>query len=252
MPIAVAPRFVSSSSSALLTRRSSSSQRVGEGGEFAAQRHGNGVLELRASHRQDVAELRALLVEGVGQLVDGLAQAVDLAPQGDAERGRVGIVGGLGAVDVVVGVDNVVTPLVLPQDLQREVRDDLVRVHVHGGAGAALELIDRELVHAAAVFDNLVAGGNDRLCLDGLHRLELHVRHGTGLLHLGEGADQLRRLVDGAARDLVVLDSSQCVDAPVRVIGYFARAEQILFGAGQRRSFRRSSRRRFPGDPPPS
>ena len=220
-------------------------------GELAAQRHGNGVLQLGASHRQDVAELGALLVEGVRQLVEGLAQTFDLAPQGDAERGRVGVVRGLGTVDVIVGVDNVVVALLLPQDLQREVRDDLVRVHVHGSTCAALELIDRELVHAAAVFDNLVAGGNDRLCLDGLHRLELHVRHGARLLHLRERADEFGCFINGATRDLIVLDCSQRVDAPVRVLGYFAGAEQIFFGAGHHRSFHEFAPRSVPGDAPP-
>ena len=95
----------------------------------------------------------------------------------------------LGTVDVIVGVDDVVVALLLPQDLQRQVRDDLVRVHVDGGSGASLELVDGELVHAAPVFDDLVAGGNDGLSLHGLHSLELHVRHGASLLHLREGAD---------------------------------------------------------------
>ena len=67
-------------------------QRVRERRELSAQRHRDGVLELRASHRQDVTELRAFLIKSVGKLVDGLAQAIHLAPQGDAKGRRVGIV----------------------------------------------------------------------------------------------------------------------------------------------------------------
>ena len=226
-------------------------QRVREGGKLAAKRHRDGVLQLRAAHRENVAELGDLLVEGVGELVDGLAQAVDLAPQGDTEGRRVRVVRGLGTVDVIVGVDDVVAALLLPQDLEREVRNDLVRVHVNGSAGTALELVDGELVHAAAVLDDLVASGDDRLSLGGLHRLELHVRHGAGLLHLRERTDELRRFVDGATRDLIVLDCSQRVDAPVRVLGYFAGAEQIFFGAGQRCSFRLFASRFIPAGAPP-
>ena len=226
-------------------------QRVRESGELAAERHRDGVLQLRAAHRQNVAELGALLVEGVGKLVDGLAQAVNLAPQGDAEGSRVCVVRRLGAVDVIVGVDDVVAALLLPQDLERQVRDDLVRIHVDGGAGTALELVNGELVHAAAVLDDLVAGGDDRLSLGGLHRLELHVRHGAGLLHLRERTDELRCFIDGATRDLIVLDCSQRMNAPVRVLGYFAGAEQIFFGAGQRCSFRLFASRFIPAGAPP-
>ena len=136
-----------------------------EGREFAAQRHRDGVLQLRAPHRQDVAELGALLIESIGQLIDGLAQAIHLTPQRNTEGRRVSIVRRLRAVDVVIGVDDVVAALVLTEDLQGQVRDDLIRVHVDGGASTALELVDGELVHAAAVFDNLVARGDDRLGL---------------------------------------------------------------------------------------
>ena len=226
-------------------------QRVREGGKLAAKRHRDGVLQLRAAHRENVAELGALLVEGVGELVDGLAQAVDLAPQGDTEGRRVRVVRGLGTVDVIVGVDDVVAALLLPQDLEREVRNDLVRVHVDGSAGTALELVDGELVHAAAVLNDLVAGCDDRLGLRRLHGLELHIRHGAGLLHLRESTDQLGRFIDRATRDLIVLDCSQRVDAPVRVLGYFAGAEQIFFGAGQRCSFRLFAGRFVPAGAPP-
>ena len=101
------------------------------------------------------------------------------------------------------------------------------------------------------VFDDLVARGDNRLGLGRLHRLELHVRHRARLLHLGESADQLGRLIDRAPRDLIVLDGAQRMNAPVRVVGYFAGAKQIFFGACQRCSFRLSSGRFLPADAPP-
>ena len=198
-----------------------------------------------------MAELSTLLIEGVGELVDRLAQAVHLAPQGDTERRRVRVVRRLGAVDVIVGVDDVVAALLLPQDLECQVRDDLVRIHVDGGTGTALELVDGELVHAAAVFDDLVARSDDGFGLGRLHRLELHVRHGARLLHLRKRADEFGGFIDGATRDLIVLDSSQRMNAPVRVLGYFAGAEQIFFGAGQRCSFRLFAGRFIPAGAPP-
>ena len=89
-----------------------------EGREFAAQRHRDGVLQLRAPHRQDVAELSTLLIESIGQLIDGLAQAIHLTPQRNTEGRRVSVVRRLRAVDVVIGVDDVVAALVLTEDLQ--------------------------------------------------------------------------------------------------------------------------------------
>ena len=62
---------------------------------------------------------------------------------------------------------------------------------------------------------------------------------------------QLGRFIDRAPRDLIVLDCSQRVDAPVRVLGYFAGAEQIFFGAGQRCSFRLFAGRVIPAGAPP-
>ena len=226
-------------------------QGVPEGSELAAQGHGDRVLELRAPHRQHVAELASLLVKRVRQLIQRLAQAVDFAPQRDAKGRRVGVVRGLRTVHVIVRIDDVVASLVLPQDLQRQIRDHLVGVHVHRGPGAPLELVDGELVHALAALDDLVAGGNDRLRLGGLHGLELHVRHRASLLHLGEGANQLGCLVDRVSGDLIVLDRSQRVNAPVRVIGYVAGPEQIFFGAGHHRSFHEFAPRSVPGDAPP-
>ena len=100
---------------------------------------------------------------------------------------------------MIIGVDHVVAPLLLPQDFEREVRDDLVRVHVHGCARAALKLVDGELVHATPVFDDFVAGGDDCLGLDGFHGLELHVRQGTRLLNLRKRTNQFGCFIDGAA-----------------------------------------------------
>ena len=226
-------------------------QVIGKALELITQGHRNGILQLRAAHRENVAELGAFLIERVGELIDSLAQAIHLAPQGDAEGRRVGVVRRLGPVDVIVGVDDVVAALLLPQDLERQVRNDLVRVHVDGGAGTALELVDGELVHAAAVLDDLVARSDDRLGLGGLHRLQLHVRHGARLLHLRERADEFGCFIDRATRDLIVLDCSQRMNAPVRVLGYFAGAEQIFFGAGQRCSFRLFASRFIPAGAPP-
>ena len=69
-----------------------------------------------------------------------------------AHRRREDVVGRLGHVDVVVGVDDrVVAALpaadpLRPQDLDRPVGEDLVGVHVVADAGAGLEGIDAEVV----------------------------------------------------------------------------------------------------------
>ena len=65
-----------------------------------------------------------------------------------------------------------------------EVGDDFVGVHVEAGAGAALEHVDGELVHAPA-------------------------------------ADEVGHVVDGFPGDVEVIHGPEGVDAVVVLVGYF-------------------------------
>lgn len=75
---------------------------------------------------------------------------------GDVDGGGEDVVGGLGGVDVVVGVHGAAQPGA------GEVGDHLVGVHVRGGAGPGLEHVDREVGVVPAV-DDLLRRGRDRV-----------------------------------------------------------------------------------------
>jgi hypothetical protein len=68
-------------------------QRLGKGGEFLAERHRHGVLELRSAHLDDVGELTAFRSEGVDQVVHRGDEASVAERDADVKRGRVGVVG---------------------------------------------------------------------------------------------------------------------------------------------------------------
>ena len=85
-------------------------QVVGECVEFVAEGHGDCVLELGAAHFEDVDEFVGFAVECVLQFVDSFDESLHAGVDAEPEAGGVGVVGRLGHVDVIVGVDDVVGP----------------------------------------------------------------------------------------------------------------------------------------------
>ena len=133
----------------------------GERVELLTQGHGNRILQLGTTHLQDLLEFNRLGIECRNQVLQRVQGHISAVDHGHAETGRVGIVGGLALVDVVIGVDDVVTAFFQTHDLQGDVGQYFVGVHVDGGAGTALVNIDRELVEVFAGVQHQVAGFND-------------------------------------------------------------------------------------------
>ena len=63
---------------------------------------------------------------------------------------------------MIVGVDDVVTPLGVSQVLQREIGNHLIGIHVDAGASPSLKLVDRKLVQASLSDQHLITGPHDR------------------------------------------------------------------------------------------
>ena len=63
---------------------------------------------------------------------------------------------------MIIGVDDVITPLGVSQVLQREIGDHLVGIHVDAGPSTPLELVDWELIEAALSNQHLVARPHNR------------------------------------------------------------------------------------------
>jgi len=200
----------------------------GEPRELLAEAHRHGVLELRATHLEDVGELGRLLVERALEPQDLLLQPLNELVHREAEPRGVGVVGRLRAVDVVVRVDDVVAALLEPGELEREVGHDLVGVHVDARARAALEHVHRELVEAPAVVEDRVARGDDRVRDVALDRAQLAVRERRRLLDHHHAADHLGDVADRRPRDAEVLHGPDGVDPVVRVRRDLEGSQQVF------------------------
>ena len=199
------------------------------GGELLAQADGHGVLQVRAGALDDGVELAALLGQGLGQAVGG---GGDLAAQRQGRQvhgRREGVVGRLAHVDVVVGMDGLVRAEGLAEGLVGAVRQDLVGVHVEGGAGAGLKNIDDPLVKQAVVVNNLHAGVLEGVGEGGVEFAQVAVGQGAGQFHQDVGPDEFGVAAD--VRDGEVLDGPLGLGAPVGARGDADFAQGIALDA---------------------
>ena len=124
--------------------------------DFLGKLDGGRVLEVGAAALDDALVFRFQPLKGLNQRIDGREDLVlDGQHRRDVHRGGEGVVGGLGHVDVVVGVQQL-----FAGDLIAAVGDDLVGVHVRLGAAAGLPDDEGEVVIQLPA-DDLVAGGGN-------------------------------------------------------------------------------------------
>lgn len=90
---------------------------------------------------------------------------------GQLGSGREDVVGGLGAVDMVVWMNDRVVTLLAAENFDSAVGDDFVGVHVRGGACASLDWVAQELVMELTGND-LIAG-----LADGVLNLFVHLAY---------------------------------------------------------------------------
>ena len=194
-----------------------------------AKSHGNSILKLRTPHGQNVAEFFSLCIKSCCEIFDSNAQPLDFTVQSQTERRWIGIVSGLRVIDVIVGINDRVVPPRQPHHFECTVGDNFVRVHIDACPRTTLELIDWELVHTRAIRQNVIACGNNRISRLCANHSQFTVRQRTGFLHLDDGTNQFRNLIDTAAADLIVLKSSQSMNPPICIIRNLTRAQQIFF-----------------------
>ncbi|SAL07915.1 hypothetical protein AWB81_08409 [Caballeronia arationis] len=136
-----------------------------ERAEFLPERHWHRVLKLCAAHFEVVSELLRLALERCAQHAHRLDQLHDARIGGDLQGGRVDIVRALPEIHVLVRMQNAVFAPLMAEMFEREVRDDLVRVHVGRSPRAALDDIDDEVIMRRARAD-LPACLDNRLHLE--------------------------------------------------------------------------------------
>ena len=182
---------------------------------------------MRAAHLQDFRELPALFAERITQLRERLRVARHPVDEGDAEGCRIGVVGGLRAVHVIVRAHVLILALLVPHRFERDVRDDLVHVHVGRGARPALDHVRGKLVEKLPG-DQPVARAHDRGRDLRVEHAEIAVRHRRRFLHIPESLDEVRLLRNRDAGDFEVLDAAQGLDAVVCVVRNLALTQEIL------------------------
>ena len=193
--------------------------------ELLPQADGHRVLHLSAPHLQHVVKLLRLALQSLAQPLQ-----LDLSPHQQLEHRHLPcrgehVVGGLAAVDMVVGVDQAVVPLLAPQQLNGPVGDDLVGVHVQAGARAPLDGVHNEGVVELAVH-NLPAGVDNGVGHLLVQKPNLIVGDGRGHLDLRNGVDDLR--VHGQPRNVKVLRRPQGLHPIVDVLGHRPLPHQIV------------------------
>ena len=131
---------------------------------------------------------------------------------------------------MIVRVQRVVATLLQPHDFQRHVGDNLVRVHVGGGARAALNHIDHELIVEFSG-DQRVAGFDDWLGELSVERAEFYVGTRSRFFDEADGTNQVGHRRDHGARYREIFNCARRVHAPVGAVGNKFFAQKIVFDA---------------------
>ena len=167
--------------------------------KLLTQSHGDSILQLGASHLQHIGKLLGLGIETICKVGDGLFQPLQQGVHPEPEPGGVGVIGRLGLVDVIVGMDDVIGTLRVSQHFESQVGDDLVGVHVDRGSRSPLEGISRELVHTAPIIQDRIACGDNGVSDITRKNLQLLVRQSCRLLHLNHSTNEVRLVVHASA-----------------------------------------------------
>ncbi len=206
---------------------------IGVGAELLAERHGYGVLVFGASHLEDMGELLLLRLKSRLELTQRSQGVLNREVDGQLDCGGVGIVGGLGTVDVVVRVQELVFPLVVPQHLQRPVGDHLVGVHVGGGPGPTLDHVDDEMLMELTGQD-FVAGRADRHHLFLGQDPQLAVGLGGAFLDKGQSIDEVFEVAQRQPGDIKILPGPQGLHAKISGERYVPFAKGVVLSPDSR------------------
>ena len=216
---------------ALLDARDAVLDLLGIAGELLAQGQRRGVLGVGAADLDDARPAPGLVVEGVAQHLQGGDQAVDdFLGGGDVHGRRIGVVGRLAEIDVVVGVDGRLGAHRPAQHLDGAVGDHLVGVHVRLGARAGLPDRQREVLVELAV-DHLLGGGDDGFAEPGIELAQGHVGFGGGPLDHAQGPDHRQGLL--LPPDLEVAQAALRLRRPVAIGRNLDGSEAVGLGSGR-------------------
>jgi hypothetical protein len=205
-------------------------QTRGERVELLPHRHGDGILRFRATHLHNVQVGIPFLPERGDELFQLLDQLVVPEQERDLDGCRVRVVRRLRHIQVIVRLDDRVLAFLVSGQLEGDIGQDLVGVHVGGCARPALVPVHDKLIVVLPVQHGL-AGLLDRIERFLLHGADVRIRPGGRQLHYCPGFDETRIVVDQNARELEVLEGAHGLDAVILVRRDLLLPEEVLLSA---------------------
>ena len=183
-----------------------------------------------AADLDDVGPALGLGIERLVEVAERRQELLDhLRGGGDVHGRRVGVVGRLAHVDVIVGMHRLLGAERAAQDLDRPVGDHLVGVHVGLGTGAGLPDDERE-VGVELTVDHLLGCRDDRLAELLVELAEIAVDLGCGALQHAERLDDGLGLLFPA--DLEIAERALRLRAPIDRCVDVDGAEGVGFNTG--------------------
>ena len=151
-----------------------------------------------------------------------------LGIQSQPEGCWIGIVGGLGTVDVVVGVAILVIALFMTHDFQGAIGNNLIGVHIGGGTSPTLNGIHRKLVMQLAR-QQFIARGADGLAYVCRQCAQFRIGKGRSLFYVSQSPYQRWALGNCAARNAEVLHGPHGLHTIIGIGRDFHFAKKIVF-----------------------
>ncbi len=199
-------------------------------GHFLADRERRRVLQVRPADLDDAGKRPRLGVERLAQPADRRQQAPDGFLGGrDVHRRRKRVVRRLALIHVIVRVHRLLAADDAAGELDRAIRDDLIRVHVRLRPAAGLPDEERKVIVQLAL-DHFVRRGGDRAGERARQQTEFGVRLGRGSLQEPERANQRPREV--LDPDAEVVQRPLRLRAPVPVGRHGDVAKAVGFVSG--------------------
>ncbi len=201
-----------------------------KGAELLTKGHRNRILKLCTPHLQHLVEFARFTLKRCLKNFHAIGQFINGFNQTDINCGRIGIIGRLAEIDMIVGMQMRVIALFMPKQFQRTIGDNLVCIHVGGCARTALNDIDHELIVQCAITD-FAAGTHNRIQMLAAQQAELMIGQRCGFFDEGQAAHEVGIASDADACNLKIIHCSRRMDAPVSICGYLLCTKQIMFNA---------------------
>jgi hypothetical protein len=184
---------------------------------------------LTSPNLDDIGELNPLASKGGDKLALGGQQRLALPQHRQPDCGWIDVVGGLGKVYVVVGMDCLIVAGRPAKFQQRKIGYDLVHVHVGRRTGAALHHVDGEMWSQHLAADQPVAGPVDGIADIGVDQSQFEVGGDCGLLDHCQSDNELGEVMQANTGDVEVFRRPHRMNSKERILRNADIAEQIGF-----------------------